>query len=485
MFLAVFFTGCLKVEPADNAIWLPIGSRAELPTETENIERYLIAIEQSESFGFDREDFQYSALRDGLRAPDEEFVNMLEDSFRTFVRALIRGRVEPRALGPGWERSESAKSLDTAGLMRRFFAGERIDYDSLNPQDVRFTRLVRALSKYRELALGGGWPELPKHPTVEELAHRLRIEGDLEEESTEKEAVLEALARFQRRHGLEPDGVIGKQTLEALNIPIAERVRQIELNLERWRWMPSVLESNYVEMNIPTFQLTVFEQQRPVFTTKAIVGTPARPSPVLHSNISAVEVNPNWNVPESIASRELLPLLKRNPSYALQNHMIILDEEGNEAPPPRSWESYSAQNFPFRIRQVPGPWNSVGPIKFVFANGYGVYLHGTPAKNLFNKVSRRFSHGCVRLEDPLGLAANVFAGSEWTRANLQQLLDSGMTKTIALPNPVSLYLTYWTAQGNEDGTVLFADDIYEGDSKLDRAIKRWHHQRLALYHTRT
>ncbi len=443
------------------------------PGAAPDLIEYLSILERSEEQGLDPEDYQFASLAAAHRSGSPANEIALENSFRRFVRSLARGRVEPAWLGPGWERSARDDAFDSAGLYARFLRGEALNLDLLGPQDERFRRLRDALKYYRELRAHGGWIALPPKPTPVELAERLTASGDLTTDARDAAALTLALQHFQLRHGLYPDGVVGRETLKALNVTIEERIEQIEFNLERWRWLPQTLESKFVEVNIPSYELTAYEHGRPVLRMRVIVGKSARPTPVIRSEITAMEINPDWDVPESIATREMLPILKRDPGYLSRNHMVVLDQRRRQINAPADWHSYTADDFPYRLRQVPGPWNSVGPLKFVFKSRYGVYLHGTPAKELFAKVSRRFSHGCIRIEDPLALAEFAFAGSAWTRGQIERSLSTGNMSTVQLPGELPLYVNYWTAWVDEEGTTHFAEDIYGGDAGLRRQIQRW------------
>ncbi len=449
------------------------------------LDAFLAALDRSADEGLEREDFAYSRLVDARRAPSADSRQALEDSFRTFVHVLQRGRVEPSSLGSGWERLDRSQSSDDAALFDQFRAGEPVAYETLGPQEQRFRALKEALARYRVLGRSGGWPVLSLDSTPDDIIRRLGLEGDAGEGADEQARMSSALTRYQSRHGIHTDGKLGRETLASLNVPVDDRIRTIVLNLERWRWLPRTLEPRRVEVNIPSFELAGFNAGRPELRMRAVVGKDDQPTPILRSEITSIDVNPDWEAPRSIAVKEILPHLKRDPRYLEREHIELLDRSGSPVSAPSDWSSYSEDNLPFRFRQVPGPWSVVGPLKFAFANHYGVYLHGTPSPGLFARDTRGLSHGCVRLEDPLRLAEFASAGTDWPRERIAGALEAGELKTLRVSEPLPLYLTYWTAWVDDAGVVHFADDVYRGDAALLRALEDWSHQRAGQPRTST
>jgi len=241
-------------------------------------------------------------------------------------------------------------------------------------------------------------------------------------------------------------------------------LQTIQKNIERWKNL-SVLEDQYLEVNIPSFTLSVFKGPRVSESYRVIVGKPSDPTPILRGEVSYLELNPYWEVPHQIAVKEILPELKKNRNYLAKNHMELFSLEGERLDPSLvNWIAIDGRNFRYHIHQVPGPWCAVGKIKFVFPNQYSVYLHGTPNQNLFEKERRCFSHGCVRVENPLSVASFLLQDTEWTEEKIQTAIDSGKTRRIVLKKPMPIYLSYWTVSVDPDGAISYSPDVYGLDA---------------------
>jgi murein L,D-transpeptidase YcbB/YkuD len=292
-------------------------------------------------------------------------------------------------------------------------------------------------------------------------------------------ALVDGIKRFQSRHGLDADGVIGNATWRELSVPAGQRARQIELALERLRWLPHQIDGALLVLNIPMFELHGWDdgwQGAPAFTMKAIVGRPVTPTPVLGATLEAVIFRPYWNVPPSILRHELLPALRKDVRLLEREDMQIVEGDGDDALPVAATEDNLARlaRGALRLRQRPGPKNALGLIKFMLPNEQNVYLHGTPAQRLFARSQRAFSHGCVRVEDPAALAEWVFAGSgEWSRDRiLQTISDTAVvSRRVRVPRQIQVMLVYLTAAAAGEGSVRFAADIYGKDTALDGAMR--------------
>ena len=291
--------------------------------------------------------------------------------------------------------------------------------------------------------------------------------------------MLEGVKRFQDRHGLEPDGVIGKGTVATLNVPFTRRVRQIELGLERLRWMPDLHNSRFIVVNIPTFQLWAWDSLTadgaPTLSMNVVVGASLKTmTPVMQEELAYLVFRPYWNVPRSITVGEVLPKLRRDPGYLTLNNMELVAGGGDDASPltatPANLERLTKGQL--RVRQRPGPKNSLGLVKFIFPNDQAIYLHDTPATELFSRARRDFSHGCVRVERPVDLAAWVLRERpEWTRDRIVEAMQKGKSQTVTLPHHIPVFLFYTTAISSPDGTVRFAEDIYGRDARLFKALE--------------
>ena len=417
---------------------------------------------------------------------------LLSDAYLVYAAHLLNGRVNPETLhADEWtiypSRFNLVKHLSEA------LAGSNVEESlkGLLPAQPGYGRLKTALVVYRALAEKGGWPAVPgdgklekgmKSERVAALRARLRVTGELSAASDVAsdvfdEALEAAVKRFQLSHGLFDDGIVGARTLRALNVPAEKRVRQIELNLERWRWLPQNLGNPYILVNIAGYGLEVVENETPALTMKIIVGTAFQKTPVFSGKMTYIEMNPYWNVPHSIATEETLGKIRKDPkAFFAKENMRVFKAGGNgETVDPDSvdWSALSENNFPYRLRQEPGPRNPLGRIKFMFPNKHSVYLHDTSDPQLFRKERREFSHGCIRIEKPMELADFVMRGSkEWSRKRIEAVLKTKETTVANLPKPISVHILYFTAWGNGDGTAHFLEDIYRRDERLDRALQQ-------------
>jgi murein L,D-transpeptidase YcbB/YkuD len=353
------------------------------------------------------------------------------------------------------------------------------------PRDELYRRMQGYLVQYRDLAASGGWPQIPDGPTMRPgdsdprlsvLARRLAITGDLPGDAVADTAVyggaLEAAVRdFQARHGLDVDGVVGSGTLRALNVTVEQRIEQIRVNLERARWVLDSLADDFVIVNIAGFRVYVFRDHKMAWSARAVVGRTYRKTPVFRSTMRYVVFNPDWTVPYSIATKDILPAVQGDPAYLAAGNYIVKDRNGEIVDPDSvDWGSLDPRNFPYTLVQQPGKNNALGEIKFMFPNEHAVYLHDTPAKGLFDRADRTFSSGCVRVEDPFEFAQLLLAANGLDAAGIEQLRRSRQTKTVFLEEPVPVLLLYWTAEVGYDGRIRFYDDVYERDRDVLEAL---------------
>jgi murein L,D-transpeptidase YcbB/YkuD len=387
-------------------------------------------------------------------------------------------------------------------LLRSAVAERRVreTVEDLRPPLAQYRALRRMLARYRLLAADATFAAPPpittsihpgeSYPALGVLARELVALGDLpanmpavSEPARYAGGVVEGVKRFQVRHGLDPDGVLGKATIEALRVPLTWRVRQIELALERLRWLPHLGEQRLIVLNIPMFRLwawdTIPPDGAPLFGMDVIVGRALRTqTPVFAEEMREVIFRPYWNVPRSILRNEILPKMARDPDYLRRENMEIVRGDGDDGQPvePTAATIVGLQEGVLRVRQRPGPTNALGLIKFVFPNEENVYMHGTPAQALFARSRRDFSHGCVRVADPVALAEWVLQDRpEWTRDRILAATNGSETIHVPLPRTIQVILFYTTAAVMpEDGTIRFADDIYRHDVTLDRALARRH-----------
>lgn len=341
-----------------------------------------------------------------------------------------------------------------------------------------YQRLQGALELYLQIADRGGWPSVPDGPTlapgdldprVAVLARRLRASGDLAMPSLEPALfgndLRAAVLRFQARHGLVQDALVGPATLQALNVPVERRIAQIRLNLERARQLFTAARRDFVLVNVPAFETYIFRNGAPVWSGRVIVGETASQTPLFESHLASVVLNPTWTVPRSIASEELLLSIQRDPGFLERGGFDVFGADGAPVDPAQvEWASLHADHFPFTLVQRPGPLNELGRVKFIVPNPYGVCLHDTPSRHLFGSSSRALSHGCIRLHRPLDFALQVLAAEGWSRQQIEAGLASQVTQTIALKSPLPVVVGYLTAAVDADGTVYFYRDIYGLDA---------------------
>ncbi len=361
----------------------------------------------------------------------------------------------------------------------------------LKPRQQFYHNLRLALLEHRQIASMGGWGEVQSGSLLKEgatdsrvyqLKKRLLQSGDLLflDDSTRyffDTATHYAVIKFQKRHGLQTDGIVGPQTLAALNIPVEKRIRQIELNLERLRWSFRNLGNRYLMVNIADFKLDAVENDRIVWSMRVVTGKQYWHTPVFSSTMKYLVFNPSWNVPDSIAVDEILPKIRRQPDYLeLNNFSVVRGWGKNEKtvqPETINWAKLKKENFPFRFRQLPGPLNPLGRIKFMFPNKYNVYLHDTPNKNLFSKNVRMFSHGCIRVEEPVKLAAYLLQSDEKLgQEELIDIIEKGKETEIPLPQHVDIHIFYLTAWVDSNNHVQFRNDIYGRDLKMEQVLQK-------------
>jgi murein L,D-transpeptidase YcbB/YkuD len=339
---------------------------------------------------------------------------------------------------------------------------------SLPPQHPGYRMAMQQLAAYRDLAAKGGWDEIPagrklepgaKDRRVAALRTRLAVEdpsAPADGPSVLDPSLVEALKTFQRRHGLDEDGTLGPATLAAMNVPVEQRIAQIEANLERWRWLPVTLPADRVEVNVAGAEAFLVKGGLAALTMKAAPGRKTDRTPMLQSTIEALVLNPPWNIPKSIAAKEIWPKEHAHPGYmrAEQIRSVATADGGR------------------RLQQRAGPKSALGQIKFEFDNRFGVYLHDTPTKSAFDKSVRTVSHGCVRLEKPKELADALVQGqAEWSPETLATAIDTHHTQRVSLDRPIPVFLVYRTAEVGPDGRMIFYPDPYDWDQALLQKIE--------------
>ncbi len=456
------------------------------------IQELLEILDRAENEGLEPNDYAIKEIkaRIGQDTPDglAELELLLSHELLHFASDLRTGRLATRNVDPEIfiqpgkidRRKVLEDALGSNGLAR--FLG------SLTPSNPFYRRLRRALSEYRTIAAEGGWTVLPAGPSLKPGTHdprvaalrrRLGLSGDLKTVTKQPEfydpALEMAVRLFQARHGLEADGAVGPKTLAALNVPVGTRIEQILINMERWRWMPDDLGDRYILVNLAGFEAEVVEDGRIVLEMRVVVGQRYRRTPVFSGRMTYLEFNPIWNIPPSIARSDIVPRVQKDPAYLAAQGIEVFSGWQSDArkldPAAIDWSSMDRRNFRLKLRQLPGPNNALGRVKFMFPNEFNVYLHDSPSRGQFALAVRAFSSGCIRLERPLDLAEYLLReASGWQRAKIDTVVQSGKTSTVVLPTAIPVHLTYSTAWVGDGGTVHFRDDVYGRDELLRRAL---------------
>jgi murein L,D-transpeptidase YcbB/YkuD len=374
-----------------------------------------------------------------------------------------------------WDVKQNKIRLDGA-LMT--VLGEReshYPYESFSPLHDEYSRLKASLAEYRKIQLSGGWPTVAGSPKLKRLqssnviqAIRKRLGMPETEGSVYNDEVFDAVQKFQAIQGLKPDGVLGAETVKIMNISVNDRIKQIILNMERWRWIPRSFEPDYLLVNIPEYKLYVYEAGKEKLSMNVIVGKAINNTPVFNDKMEYIVLSPYWNVPFSIIKEELAPKIASNSSYLDRLDMEVVTSGGEKINPGSiNWKNLTEENWKYVLRRRPGPKNDLGDVKFIFPNSNAIYLHDTPRDELFSQTKRGFSHGCVRVERPMELAEYLLRNSgDWSRSKLIETIAKREEKKVPLKEFLPVYLVYFTAWTDENGQVHFRDDIYGHDKTL-------------------
>ena len=427
----------------------------------------------------------------------------LTASYFNYASDFYRGRVNPEdANEVVWDVKKNKiklhKALQTI-LKERESTYPYYEFEALH---AGYTRLRDKLQVYRALEENGGWPkvELGNRKTLQPgdtgavvITLRKRLDTDIKLNPADPnmrkydEKLVQQVKQFQMQNGLAEDGIVGGKTLSTLNIPLENRIRQIMINMERWRWIPKrmvpkSLEQKYIWVNIPEYKLYIYKDPdgepdaerayKQVMDMRVIVGKTMHSTPIFSDKLEYVVMAPFWNVPNTIVEAEIKPHMLTNPGWLdSQNMEVVTRDKARNPVSPSSidWENVTEKNFNHLVRQKPGPKNSLGSIKFLFPNEYAVYLHDTPADALFSQTTRDFSHGCVRVEYPVELAKYLLQDQpEWDEPKIESTMTGEEETWITLPNKVQVYIVYFTSWVDEKGQIHFRDDIYGHDKKLEQ-----------------
>ncbi len=466
-------------------------------TNPQNVEDLINAIKTIEEEGLHPDDYHYKQIEQlrsrigsgGVSDPEllANFDILLTDGLIRMGYHLVFGKVDPETHNPHWnlavEIDDDAPIEFIQEILDAGNLSEKIE--TLKPQNIIYSRFKAALKKYRAIKADGGWQSVPAGPTLKKgmqdtrvslLRNRLQITGDLSNESADSEIfddqLEQAVKRFQHRHHLTIDGSVGKQTLKALNKPVEDKIDQIRINLERLRWVLHAIEGPFVIADIAGFEVFMYKNDDIVWRSRVQVGKPYRQTPVFKSEIKYLVLNPTWTVPPGILAKDILPAVKKDPNYLKDRNIRVIDRKGKTVNQDTiDWSKYSGRNFPYQLRQEPGPSNALGLIKIMFPNEHLVYIHDTPSKSLFERTDRTFSSGCIRTEKPFELAEILLDDpGKWNKESFKRVIDTKKTQTVMLPKHVPVLLFYWTAAVEPDGSVRFKKDPYKRDAKVLKGL---------------
>lgn len=418
---------------------------------------------------------------------------MLTVAYIEYITDIRHGRVQPKKEDEALFYHKADKQINAVNLMDEVKNNK--DFKSFLLQQLPSHQLYQltreGLARYKDMASAGGWSQIAAGPSIHPgavdkrvtgIRQRLMISGDLTKDNSrtpEMDAELydndlaAAVKLFQSRHGLTADGIIGKGTISAMNVSADYRVQQIEMNLERWRWMDRDLGQRYVIVDIPSYTVSDYQNDEKIYEMPVIVGMLHHDTPVFSEEIKYVVLNPYWTLTPHIARTETLHKLRKDRHYLKKNHISLFKgwNDPHELDATRiNWHKVSPREMnKYRFRQNPGPWNALGVLKIVFPNKHSVYMHDTPNHKLFKREVRGFSHGCIRMSNPVK-QASIVLGDEWTEERLNELIASGKRTVIRLDQPMKVHLVYQTAWGDENGRMHFVRDIYARDKGLHKAL---------------
>jgi len=454
------------------------------------------ALERSYEDGLNPEDYHHSTLFliiDKIKQklskdePDYAWIAafdiLVTDAVLLYAYHLLEGKIDPESLDPNWNYTFREISPDAPYDLERNLEAGTISaaLAGLRPQIPIYQMYIDLLAKYRAIAEKGGWESIQEGGAIKpgdtderipSIRKRLQITGELSSainmmNEDYDDVLIADIKKFQNRNALEADGIIGKGTFAALNVPVEKKIEILRVNMERNRWIMANISDDYIIVNIAAFKAYFFKNNELRFTTNVQVGKTYHKTPVFRERLRYIEFNPTWTVPVSITRSSIIPKMKEDASYLDNHHYELLDGAGNIVPNSSvDYDNLSVSEFPYTVRQKPGPWNALGEVKFIFPNKHAVYLHDTPSKSLFDRQERAFSHGCIRTQHPLDLAEVLLEGSEWTREKIDATIKSRKT-TRAFPDRViDVMLLYWTAGYYQGDGIGFFKDVYDRDARV-------------------
>lgn len=418
-------------------------------------------------------------------ALEKEIDVALSGTYFNWASDYYRGLVIPRDNeGIDWDVKRNKIKLHKALLTVLGDRESKYPYAEFKPLHHQYANLKKALVRYRSIQAKGGWPTIPSgtklkpgqsSTAVPLLRKRLGIPGASGQDSTASggnvydDQLVTAVKAFQTQNGLNPDGNINAETLKALNVPIQQRISQIIINMERWRWIPKSFEADHIIVNIPEFKLKLFKDSQEVMNMKVIVGKEMNATPIFSDKMEYVVISPYWNIPPNILREEIAPKIMEDPGYLERNDMEVITHKGAVVSASSvDWSGAGTEGFGYIVRKRPGPNNDLGNVKFIFPNVDNIYLHDTPRDELFSQAKRGFSHGCVRVEKPIELAETLLKDvpGSWNRSKIMQQVSTQKEKYVPLKAKLPVYLVYFTAWADSNGNAHFREDLYGHDQTL-------------------
>ena len=456
----------------------------------DSIRQLIDAIKNSYHDGLTPQDyhlFLIQELQSSFKAKSDPAIQAKKDV--VFTDALIRlsyhllmGKVDPESLDNNWNMSRESLKMGSILRMSAYIDNAQVTslIASFRPQVDFYRDLKRALANYRKIQAEGGWPQLVvgdrlkpgmASSRVRAIGQRLYVTGDIQtriKSDLYDDTVEAGVERFQYRHGLEVNGLVDKQTLDAMNVSVEARIDQLRVNLDRARWVLHDLPQNFVVVDIAGFNVKYIRSGQEVWKTRAIVGKTYRKTPVFRGDIRYIIFNPTWTVPPTILREDILPKIKQDLGYLQNKNMVVLNQMGKQIDPTTiDWTQYPGNNFPYLIRQQPGPKNTLGRVKFMFPNKHAVYLHDTPRKSAFKQVERALSSGCIRIQNPLHFAKLLLEDKPgWSRTKVNAVVETRAPTHVNLAKPLAVMLLYWTAEVDSEHRVIFKQDIYDRDGTV-------------------
>jgi len=469
----------------------------QLAWKEQNIVQYLLkVIDDSAQLGLSPDDYHAQAIKQHLTTQMDDSIKrrvqadiLMMDAFLRLVYHMRFGKVIDNEMESQWnERREFLSNVPVTKIKQVISSEQNMQqfFSQLSDLGGFYKALIKALAYYQKIEQEGGWQQIPDgkmiKPEMQDqrlslVKARLYSNDFLTSNDSSliyDMSVVDAVKQFQSHYNLKIDGIIGKNTLEQMNMPIAQRIEQIKANLERVRWIRDNMANEFVLVNIASYKIYYVRNKQLLWQSKVQVGKNYRKTPVLNDEIEYIVLNPTWTVPPTILEKDILPKIKQDPTFLQKKNMYVIDLKGNVIDESTiNWSSMTAKNFPYMLRQKAGPKNALGQVKIMFPNKHLVYLHDTPNQSLFNKTDRAFSSGCIRVEKPFELVELLLKdNSQWNPSRLKTALMSGYLKHIRLPTNVPVLLLYFTAVVGENGQIKFFKDIYNWDKKIIEGLKQ-------------